>query len=184
MTIHTVFFFKYSTMLDNMLSTCPRFNKIQKIFVLKPIKMYDENRKRYYIFERETIYIGIEYMNFQSDPHFQNNISHCVVQCIRQICPADQLFFTRCNDLYVEILLPFMPTNNILKKLNVFAISTSSKEHGLYRITLLIRKCNGNAETVLYTITKNMECHLSNVPILVVSLYNAFWFIRNNENGR
>lgn len=168
-------------MLDNMLSNFPRFNKIQKLFVCKPIKMYDENQKRYYLFERNTVYIGIEYMNYQSDPHFQDNISHCVAQCIRQTCFANQLFTMQYNDLYVEILLPFMPTTSILKKLKVFAISANSKEYGLYRITLLIRKCNENAETVLRDIQNNMELHLSNVPILVVSLYNAFWFIRNRE---
>lgn len=164
--VHTIFFYEYTITFQNKLFKLNRYNKCQIIYVIEPIKM----------FKQGTTYVAIEYLNYQIDPFFKETMCYIKMQCLKNNYLLHELYTTSffCN-VYVDIILPFMPANKILKKMKVFMTAAHIQKHGLYEITFF-RNFDGNVESLFHNLRKDIEKHLPKIPLLVKSFYNANWF--------
>lgn len=179
--LHTIFFYKHTKTLEELLIKWNRCNKYQKVFFIEPVKIYYMNygfckcNKFVYIFEPNTLYIAIEYLNYQIDPLFKEIFFSIKAECFKINFIVNQLHQVSPCYMYIDILLPFMPTNKILEKMKVFMVSSQLIEHGSYKITFR-KKYNGNVEDLLRNLHTDFKKHLSNVPIFITAFYSVNWF--------
>lgn len=174
--LSTVFFYKRSKILEEKLLRLNRCNKYHRVFIIEPIKLTGFFNKYNYVFERNTFYIAIEYLNYHLDPFFRDTISCIQAQCFKINYVLHQLLDVPPSSyINIDVLLPFMPTHKILKKLRVLMVSSELVEHGSYKITFS-RKYTGDVESLLQNLYTEVEKYFPEVPILVGAFYIVNWF--------
>lgn len=179
--IQTVFYYKYSPAFAEQLYRLNNCNKIQRLLIIDPIA-YSKNdfcmlKPSKYIFVPNTVYIAIEYLNYHVDPFFFDTMSFVEVCCVRTTYTDYRFRYVSTRDVYIEILLPFMPKMKILKKIGAFYVSTEAAEEGLYKLTF-VRKRDDDITNSLLAVQKDVGAHIPDMPILVIAVYSANWFSR------
>lgn len=172
--LSTVFFYKHSKILEEKLMRLNRCNKYQKVFIIEPIKITGFFNKYNYIFESNTFYVAIEYLNYRLDPFFKDTISCIQAQCFKMNYVLYQIFDVPSSYINIDVLLPFMPKHKILKKLKILMVSSELVEHGSYKITFS-RKYTGNVESLLQNLHTDVEKYFPEMPILVSAFYVVYW---------
>lgn len=180
--IQIVFYYKYTALLAEKLYRLNGCNKIQRLLIIEPIVYRNDDfcllKPSKYIFVPNTVYIAIEYLNYHIDPFFSDTTTFIEVYCIRKTYLERQFQYIIASDLFVDIVLPFMPTTDILKKLKVFAISTEMAAEGLYKLTFVRKSYNKDMVHLFRNLQKDVETCIPNMPILVIGVYDTSWFHR------
>lgn len=172
--LKTIFFYKCTETFEAKLINLNRCNRCWKIFIIEPIYFNEK-----YIFERNTPYIAIEYFNYQIDPFFQDTKNSIQAECFKTKFSFYGLFDNKSPCIvYIDVILPLMPTEKILKKMNVSMICTKMLRYGIYKGAYKItfsRKYVGNVESLLRNLYRDVEKNLPKMPILVSAFYTAHW---------
>lgn len=179
-----VFYYKYTADFAKNLYRLSCCNKAEKVIVLDPI--VSSNRNEHYfkqkksIFAPNTEYVAIEYINHRIDPFFRETLPFVEACCFKSIC-VDLAFYNISVPitLYIEVLLPFMPKNKILKNFAIVSISLDTLTKGLYKI-VFVRKCKYQYSTLtlMQDLHKDVALHIPNLPLLVIAVYTAHWLSR------
>lgn len=124
-------------------------------------------------------YIGIQYMNYSIDPFFIDH-SHLIESiCFREmIIPHKRYpyYVNSTSPILFDIQMPFKPTIQLLRDLEIFSISSNVIDNGLYDLTFVRAIDTQNVASILYILQKHVEAFMSHVPLFVVDAYTSMWF--------
>lgn len=169
--IKTLVYYKYSHTFATKPNTVHRFSILHTLYVVTPYKINN------YVLQPNTLYVAIEYNNACTDSFVFANFLDAEALCFHHIYVGDAIWRIPPSTLFVDIELPFKPDDSILRRLQIFTISTNRDARGLYRLTF-VRKCHGSVAPLLQCVREDVETYIPDVPVLVTAIYSALWFRR------
>jgi hypothetical protein len=178
-------YYKYTTDLVKTLCKLGAFNRLKEISIIEPITFPIRDLYTFGLSSKShslttsTHYAIIEYVNYSTDPVFYHVLGFLEIFCARELFLVSQLKCILMNDIFVDVVFPFMPTKKILKKIGIFCVSFDMTDYGLYKLTF-VKQCDKNdVWWIIRQLQKDVEKYIPNIAILVVAIYRANWFYRS-----